>query len=196
MHSRIWDDSGKHLFEISNSQTPEFVKDRLRSSILSGVLFSDIESIASGQRDELQSFMLDTLTDDGWTIDDLSDQIEQLGVSPSRADLIARTETAAVVNSAREEGYKEKGQGDDLFYWTGDIDNRTTKACEWLINKTNPFEGGDPVSMDELKELIEEAPTHDPDLPDNIARPDAFVVHPNERKTFARAPVGDFGTAE
>jgi len=40
---------------------------------------------------------------------------------------------------------------------------------------------------DEEKELIAEAPTHDPDLPDDIARPEAFTTYPNERKTFTRA---------
>jgi len=42
--------------------------------------------------------------------------------------------------------------------------------------------------MEELKDLIEEAPTHDPEMQDNLARPDNFVVHPNERKTFVKAP--------
>jgi len=42
------------------------------------------------------------------------------------------------------------------------------------------------VPMDELKSLIEEAPTHDQDMDDNLARPDDFVVHPSERKTFIR----------
>jgi hypothetical protein len=42
------------------------------------------------------------------------------------------------------------------------------------------------VSLEELKDLIEEAPTHDDEMQDNLARPDDFVVHPNERKTWVR----------
>jgi len=42
--------------------------------------------------------------------------------------------------------------------------------------------------MHELKDLIEEAPEHDDDMRDNMARPDSFVVHINERSTFAKAP--------
>jgi hypothetical protein len=106
----------------------------------------------------------------------------------SDAQRIARTETASVVNTAREEGYKQQGQGDDLFYWSGNLDNRTTDACRWLIEKTNPNHGGDPVSLEELKDLIEEAPTHDDDMDDNMARPENYTVHINERKTFIRAP--------
>ena len=41
--------------------------------------------------------------------------------------------------------------------------------------------------MDRLKELIDEAPTHDDDMDDNLARPENYVVHPNERKTWVRA---------
>jgi len=55
-----------------------------------------------------------------------------------------------------------------------------------LMDQTNPNHGGDPVSLDELKSLIEEAPEHDPEMQDNLARPEDFVVHPNERKTFVR----------
>jgi hypothetical protein len=133
--------------------------------------------------------MIESLTDDGWTIDGVADQLMQLdGVnSQERADLIARTETASIINTAREDGYEKNDQADDRFYWTGAIDSRTTQACEWLINETNPNYGGTPVGLGELRELIEEAPTHDPEMQDDIARPDNYIVHPNERKTFTRA---------
>jgi hypothetical protein len=134
--------------------------------------------------------MLESLTDEGWTIDGVADQLMQLdGVeSQDRAELIARTETASVVNSAREEGYQANDQADDKFYWTGAIDNRTTDACEWLIKQTNPNYGGTPVELKDLQDLIEEAPEHDDSMQDDLARPENYVVHPNERKTFTRAP--------
>jgi len=189
MHSKLWDADGQtRVLNFVESATPQFVKDRIRDTLMSGALFSDIEAIPSSDRMQLREFMTETLTSDGWTVDGLSDQIEQLGVDPQRADTIARTETASVLNQAREEGYEEQGMGDSLFYWTGAKDSRTTDACRWLINETNPFEGGEPVPMDELKELIEEAPTHDPEMDDNVARPEDFVVHIGERKSFARAP--------
>ena len=107
------------------------------------------------------------------------------------ARTIARTETASVLNSSREDGYVEQGVADDdLFYWTGAEpgDSRQTEACEWLIEKTNPFHGGNPVSLERLRELVAEAPTHDPDMQDDLARPENWVIHPNERSTFAKAP--------
>jgi len=95
-----------------------------------------------------------------------------------------------VLNSAREEGYKERGEGDGLFYWTGADpgDSRQTDACEWLIEQTNPFHGGEPVPMNELQEMVDEAPSHDDDMNNALARPGSWVVHPNERSTFAQAP--------
>jgi len=77
-----------------------------------------------------------------------------------------------------------------LFYWSGNLDGRTTEACRWLIEQTNPFHGGEPVPLEELKELIDEAWTHDDDMTENMARPDNYTVHINERKTFARAVEG------
>jgi hypothetical protein len=181
------DETDRQLL-VSESQIPEFVKENIRSAILEGAIFSDFETIPSSELMQLREYMLESLQQDGWTIDGVADQLMQLdGVdSRDRAELIARTETAATLNSARENAYAEMGDGGERFYWTGNIDDRTTEACEWLINKTNPHRGGEPVPMDELKELIDEAPEHDDDMQDDIARPDSFIVHPNERKSWAR----------
>jgi hypothetical protein len=137
---------------------------------------------------QLRNYLIEELDDGRWNIDGIANRIQDLDVeiSQDRAELIARTEVASTVNTAREEGYKERGQDDDTFYWTGALDSRTTEACRWLIERTNPNYGGDPVSLEKLKELIEEAPTHDPDMSDDLARPENFVVHPRERKTFTR----------
>jgi len=188
-HQKLWDaPTDQRMLLISETQTPEFVKDRIRQALLGGALFSDFDTLPAGERNQLREFMLETLTSDGWTIDGLADQLQQLpGLDDrNKAETIARTETASVLNTAREEGYEEQGLGDSLFYWSGNLDGRQTEACEWLIRETNPNYGGDPVPMDELKALIEEAPTHDPDMDDNLARPNDFCVHPNERKTFIR----------
>jgi hypothetical protein len=106
------------------------------------------------------------------------------------AERIARTESSAALNKARELGYEDRGEDDALFYWTGADpgDSRQTEACEWLIRETNPFHGGDPVALKELRELVEEAPQHDEDMRNDLARPGSWVVHPNERSTFAKAP--------
>ncbi|AFH22386.1 hypothetical protein OSG_eHP24_00055 [environmental Halophage eHP-24] len=191
MHQQIWESGDKRLLDVPNgTETPEFVKERIRESILSGSIFNDFETVAGSDLQQLREYMLESLTDEGWTIDGVADQLMQLdGVeSQDRAELIARTETASVVNSAREEGYQANDQADDKFYWTGAIDDRTTDACEWLIRQTNPNYGGTPVQLKDLQDLIAEAPEHDDSMQDDLARPKNYVVHPNERKTFTRAP--------
>jgi Phage Mu protein F like protein. len=130
--------------------------------------------VAGSDLQQLREYMLESLTDEGWTIDGVADQLMQLdGVeSQDRAELIARTETASVVNSAREEGYQANDQADDKFYWTGAIDDRTTDACEWLIRQTNPNYGGTPVELKDLQDLIAEAPEHDDSMQNDLARPE------------------------
>jgi hypothetical protein len=91
-------------------------------------------------------------------------------------------------------GYEDREdmeEGEEArYYWTGATppDRRQTEACEWLINRTNPYEGGTPVPMHELRQLVDEAPTHDDSMDNDLARPDSWVVHPNERSTFVKAP--------
>lgn len=190
LHHRIWNaDADKQLVQFNNSETPEFVKNRLRDAIWSGSVFSDFENVPSSELTSLREFLTEQLESENWSIDGIADQLQDLEgatLSADEAETIARTETASTVNTARSIGYEERGEGDDRFYWVGNIDDRTTEACTWLLEQTNPSHGGDPVALEKLQELIEEAPTHDPDMDDNLARPENFIVHPNERKTFVR----------
>ena len=191
IHQQTWETDDTRLLDLpSDTVTPEFVKDRIRDAINSGAVFSDIETLTEGTIMDLRGFLKDELTDDGWTITGLTDELTEYDdtLSRSEAETIARTETASIANTAREQGYEEKGLVEDSkFYWSGSLDDRTTDACRWLIEKTNPFHGGTPVPLEELRELVEEAPTHDDELPDDIARPENWVVHYNERKTYTRA---------
>jgi len=190
MHQRSFDmDKDTKLLEITTGgEVPEFVKQYIRDAIDDGALFSDFDRIPSRDLMKLRGVFKEELTTDGWTINSMRDTLMSFApdLDKFEAERIARTETAAVLNTAREESYVIEFP-DATFYWSGRLDNRTTAACEWLVKTTNPFYGGTPVPLEELKELIDEAPTHDPDMADDIARPEDFVVHPNERKTLVRA---------
>ncbi len=191
LHSRVWaEDSDKHLLQFTDSQTPEFVKELLTKAIRSGAVFSEFAEIPSGQLMQLRNYLVEELDDGNWNIDGIANRIQDLegaDLSFDEAQTIARTETASTVNTAREIGYEERGQGDAKFKWVGVFDDgRTTDACQWLLSQTNPNHGGDPVSLEKLKELIEEAPEHDDEMQDDLARPENYVVHPNERKTYVR----------
>jgi hypothetical protein len=189
LHERVWaEDGGKELLQFTETQTPEFVKQRLRDALMGDALFEQIDSISGGARHELRTTLMESLEDDGWTIDGITEDIQNVAnIDRQKAETIARSEVASTVNTARAEGYKETGMVEgETFYWTGSLDDRTTDACRWLINKTNPDHGGEPVSLETLQDLIEEAPTHDDDMQDDLARPDNFLVHPSERKTYVR----------
>lgn len=190
LHQQAFEADGDvRLANFTERALPDFVKDRLQESIMQGAIFSQFDTLVENDIMQLREFMTEELTqNDGWTTDSIAGRLMDLESELSRqeAEVIARSETASVVNSAREQGYKEQGMEDERFAWVGSLDDRTTEACRWLIEKTNPKHGGEPVPLDELKELIAEAPTHDPEMDDNLARPDDFVVHPQERKTFTR----------
>ena len=186
-------DPDRALVSFAASGTPEFVLERVREAIMGGALFSDFAEVSSDQLMDFRQEFADALGTDNFTLDDVTDRVMDFAeIDRADAERIARTETSAALNSARERGYEERGEGDELFYWTGASpgDDRQTEACEWLITQTNPFEGGTPRPMDELRDMLAEAPRHDDDMQNDLARPGSWVVHPNERSTFAKAPPG------
>jgi len=197
MHAKVTDpdsDPSRTLVSYAESATPEFVLERIREAIMSGAMFSEYDEVPSDRLMALRQEMADSLTaDGGFTLDSITENLMEFEADLDRdeAERIARTESSAVLNKSRELSYEEKGQADEgRFYWTGASpgDPRQTEACEWLIEQTNPAYSGEPVPLDELREMVAEAPEHDEDMPDNLARPDSWVVHPNERSTFVKAP--------
>ena len=186
------DSSDKVLVSFSDSAIPEMVQERIRETIQSGVLFSDFESIPSSRRIDLQTEFMDMLTEDGWTTDTLVDRLQEFEpeLSDARAENIARSETAEIINTSRESAYEERDLEDDLFKWTGTDEDgtsdnhRTTRACGWLKEQTNPKFGGTPRPLGELKELVGEAWEHDPDMDQDLSR--GWTAHPQERHTFTR----------
>jgi len=141
MHQRSFDmDTDTKLLEVTTGgEVPEFVKQYIRDAIDDGALFSDFDMIPSRDLMNLRSVFKDELTTDGWTINSMRDTLMSFApeLDKFEAERIARTETAAVLNTAREESYVIE-YPDAKFYWSGRLDNRTTAACEWLVKETNP----------------------------------------------------------
>lgn len=182
----VWgEDTGRSLFSFDPEDVPQFAIDNLRVAILGGGLFEDFENIPSSSLQELRNAMLDSLEEQhGWSVDSVASNIQDVAPSltDAEAERIARTETAAVTNKAREIGYEERGLDDARFYWQGPADQRTTEACEWLKEQTNPQFGGEPVSKERLKALVGEANDR---FVDHDRR--EWSVHINERHTWVRA---------
>ncbi|AFH21431.1 hypothetical protein OSG_eHP1_00005 [environmental Halophage eHP-1] len=197
----------KHLVSVTDNTTPQFVLDRIRDALLQGNIFTEIESIAASDRDQLREYMLETLTDErGWTLDGLTDQLQQIDGLENRddAERVARTETTSILNNSREIAYQEQGKTDNRFYWTGALDDRTTDTCAYLQNGfdadlenpgafsglrrpdgTDPFEGGEPMPLEELQEHIKEVAQADPEL---NTQPRQWTPHINCRSTFVLEP--------
>jgi hypothetical protein len=113
-------------------------------------------------------------------VDRMSDELPR--ADPEDLETIARTESASVLNEAREEGYRDRGLDDAKFKWAGPSDSRTTEACEALKEQTNPDFGGDPVTLPKLIDAEESVQAeHFPNLSFR-----KHTIHPNERHTFVR----------
>ena len=187
-------DPDRALVSFAASGTPEFVLERIREAIDAGAIFGDIENVPSSEIMQFREEFKENLGTDSFTLDDVTEAVMDFtGESRGQAEVTARTETSSVLNTAREEGYQERGEAEDsLFYWTGAEpgDDRQTEACRALIERTNPFHGGEPVPLEELRDLLSWAAEQDPDLDASMVREDNWLIHIGERSTFSKAPPG------
>lgn len=133
----LWAEDGadRALFgPFSDGEVPQFVEDRIREAILAGdAVFSEFDTLADRDLMDLRMTLLDELTEDGWSISELRGELQDLepGLEDHEAERIARTETQSIVNHAREQGYRERDDVDELrFRWIGPSDHRTTETCE------------------------------------------------------------------
>lgn len=188
---------------------PEFVQDALDTVLEKYDVISErIQDLTSSQIKELEDVFREQLTQpQGWSLESMTDAIEeQFDVAREKAETWARTESSRVLNKTREETYKQQAGDEEAsgkkFKWTGPgtpDDGRTTDACVWLKEQTDPAFGGETRPLPELKELVEEAA--DRFFPELTYEGD-FVVHPHERHTFVESfkaddgagPVAGFGT--
>jgi hypothetical protein len=195
------EDTGKVLTQFSQSQAPEAALERVKEAIRSGAVFSHFDELPSSELMDLRQKMQDMLTDDDWSLDNMASELsDTFGVGEDKAETWARTETQSVVNHAYEDALEERQEERDeefKFKWVGSVDSRTTDSCRWLLggddlanqisgtgfDGTNPKHGGTPVTMEELKERIEQAADLDPEI---NTRARTFTPHINCRKRYVR----------
>ncbi len=188
--SQIWPESVEQIEKrtwTGDESVPEYVKANISEAINAGnAVFQAIESIPERAQKKLEGILEENLTQDqGWSLRSIVDDMQDAfpGVSKDDLEVVARTETASVLNEARERGYESfEDSADDRFYWQGPSDARTTEACEELKERTNPQYGGDPVSMNELVRMQQEVQEQHFDHLSFRKH----TVHPNERHTFVR----------
>lgn len=182
----FWDDGG---------EVPDFVSEVI-DSVVEDSVWDDIESIPEATRERLTEIFEKNLTQpQGWSLESMTDDIaDAFGADEDAAEMVARTESANILNNAREEGYRQSGaigadDGEDeaLFVWMGPQDHNTTDACEWLKDQT---EGG--VTFSDLIRLQKDAAERF--FPNLDWR--RHTVHPNERHTFRETFKLDHPSAE
>ena len=193
--SPFWDD---------DESMPEFVKEVI-TDVAPNVIWDSFESMPGVLETQLADQFREQLTQpQGWSLRSIADNLaETFNVDPEDAELVARTESARILNEAREEGYERAGalEGDDerLFQWTGPLDGRTTDACRWMAQVTGWDDGadminehgrpeavdtvGEPVTYSDLLDLEREATQKF--FPSLGFR--KHVIHPNERFTFTES---------
>lgn len=176
----LWADDEKALFEFAPDGVPDFVIARLTEAVDDGALFSDFETIPGWAAREVEDVMLDSLeTHHGWSVDSIADNLQSmaLGLDQDDAERIARTETQALVNAAREEGYREEFDVEaERFRWVGPDDDRTTDTCEAIAAEV----GEDGVPLPELQDTVGRiAREHGHD-------PRDWTPHVNCRHTYTR----------
>lgn len=107
--------------------------------------------------------------------------VEATNLTPERAEVIARTESSAVANKAREIGWgrMEEERGEKFIYrWSVRHDARTSDICLEIEKRV-----GDGKTMDELKAIVKAVST---DAIPGWTGWDSLVAHPNERSTPVR----------
>lgn len=181
----VWADETTKAEPFWDSDVPETVIEKIKEAIADGAIFDDIEGLSASEK--LKDFFEEKLTDpDGWSLGSITDGLqEQFDISKEKADAVGRTESASILNNAKEKTMQEQGIEDEArFKWQGPQDHRTTDACEWLKDKT---EGG--VTMERLIELEKEAQEKFFPALDTFRK---HVVHPNERHTFVQTFKADY----
>jgi hypothetical protein len=184
IEKEVWTDS---------EAVPDYVREAITQAIDDGAVFDRFESMERevGEtfhdiRERIEGLLGDTLTQpQGWSLDSIRDDLREEfpSLSEGQAETVARSETASVLNNAREEGYEERDDSHEYYYkWVGPDDSRTTEACERLKNLTNPDYGGTPVDMSELVRM--ERRISNEEFPELEFR--KHMIHINERHTFRR----------
>lgn len=173
------------------SNVPEFVKEFIREAISQGVIWDQFEDIPKAAILKVEELFRENLTQpQGWSVhsltEDLSDEFASL--SRKQAETIARNETAAIMNTAREEAYKSRPDEDEYeYYWSNPQDHRTTDVCNEIIEEIESQGGA--VDLPTLKDiLLDKAQKYanDPDNGGTPQRVDEWLPHFECRSTFVR----------
>jgi SPP1 gp7 family putative phage head morphogenesis protein len=100
-----------------------------------GELAQQVRGVADTTIDEIQA-LVGRQAAEGWSVDQLASEIAKLGEihSTERAQLIARTESAAAYSRGSLAAYKQSGVV-EAVEWLAEMDDRTSPECRALHGK-------------------------------------------------------------
>jgi hypothetical protein len=171
----------------ADDYVPEFVKEFIREVIGEGAVFDNFKDLPHTAGLKMQEIFRDNLTQpQGWSVHSLVSDLQEVfpSLDDQQAKTIARTETASVLNSAREEAYEARPDSNEYeFYWSNAQDHRTTDLCNDIIEEVESRGGS--VPLPELRKIVEAAArAYEYGTPERV---DDWTPHYNCRSSFIRA---------
>lgn len=174
----------------SDDDVPQMVIDLIHSVVDGSVVWNDFAGYSQQAAEAVQNSLEENLAQpQGWSIESLVRDLRDMysGMAVEQALNIARTETAAILNSAREDAYKEREDADEyVYYWQGPTDHRTTAVCREIKQEVERRGGN--VPLPELRNILRAKAqkyenTAEGGTPERV---DEFVPHYQCRHTFIR----------
>jgi hypothetical protein len=142
-----------------NVITPQPFLKSSRNFIVQALLkiqqYTDFKNLAPQEAEGVYHSIIDVMTQqDGWSLGQVTRKLQvkfpQLG--EWEAERIARTETTAIANKARELDFQDSQPPETLYYWGGPDDDRTSDVCREIKDRLK----GQGLPLGALKALVNE----------------------------------------
>jgi hypothetical protein len=138
--------------------------------------YTDFANLAPQEAEGVYHSIIDVMTQEGgWSLSQITRKLQvkfpQLG--EWEAERIARTETTAIANKARELDFQDSQPPETLYYWGGPDDDRTSDVCREIKERLK----GQGLPLGALKALVNEVSVK------YQMKPRDWTPHPNCRHT-------------
>jgi hypothetical protein len=138
--------------------------------------YTDFANLAPQEAEGVYHSIIDVMTQEGgWSLSQITRKLQlkfpQLG--EWEAERIARTETTAIANKARELDFQDSQPPETMYYWGGPDDDRTSDVCREIKERLK----GQGLPLGALKALVNEVSVK------YQMKPRDWTPHPNCRHT-------------
>ncbi len=145
--------------EYINVITPQPFLKSSRNFIVQALLklqqYTDFKNLAPQEAEGVYHSIIDVMTQqDGWSLGQVTRKLQAKfpQLSEWEAERIARTETTAIANKARELDFQDSQPPETLYYWGGPDDDRTSDVCREIKERLK----GQGLPLGALKALVNE----------------------------------------